>query len=98
MSEDRKNVRVAIVGLGYVGLTLAVALARRGIEVIGVERRPEVVKLTNEGMPHFSEVGLQSALEWAVKNELLSASTSLDRIAPCDYYIITVGTPLHPET
>jgi UDP-N-acetyl-D-mannosaminuronic acid dehydrogenase len=98
MREDRKNVRVAIVGLGYVGLTLAVALARRGIEVVGVERRPEVVDLTNDGKPHFSEVGLQSALEWAVRNKLLSASTSLDGVAPCDYYILTVGTPLHPET
>jgi len=98
MSDGPKTVRVAIIGLGYVGLTLAVALARRGIQVVGVERRPEIVEFTNEGVPHFSEVGLQSAQEAAVRNGLLRAATSLDGVEPCDYYIITVGTPLHPET
>jgi UDP-N-acetyl-D-mannosaminuronic acid dehydrogenase len=97
MAEQQK-IRVAIVGLGYVGLTLGVALARRGVTVVGVERRPEVVELINQGKPHFSEIGLPDALSWSVQNGLLSASTTLDGAYPCDYYILTVGTPLHPET
>jgi UDP-N-acetyl-D-mannosaminuronic acid dehydrogenase len=94
----RDDMRVAIIGLGYVGLTLGVALARRGVEIVGVERRPDVVKLTNEGMPHFSEVGLESALKAAIEAGLISAKVSLEGVTRCDYYIITVGTPLHPET
>ncbi|MBB4099940.1 nucleotide sugar dehydrogenase [Sphingomonas kyeonggiensis] len=86
--------RVAVVGLGYVGLTLAVAMAQRGIEVVGVERRPEVVDLTNAGKPHFSEQGLDEILDQVVKRGSLKAFTSFSDVAPCDAYVITVGTPL----
>ena len=53
---------IGIVGLGYVGLTLATVLADAGNTVIGVEKRPDVVDLTNRGIPHFSEAGLGDAL------------------------------------
>lgn len=86
--------RVAVVGLGYVGLTLAVAMAQRGIEVIGVERRKEVVDLTNAGQPHFSEEGLGEILQQVVERGALRAATSFADVAPCDAYVITVGTPL----
>ncbi|WBY07950.1 hypothetical protein PIB19_22350 [Sphingomonas sp. 7/4-4] len=96
MSEN--PVSVVIIGLGYVGLTLGVALARRNIRVFGIERRPEVVELTNSGKAHFSEVGLDSALESVVEKGLLTASTSTAGIPPAEFYIITVGTPLNPGT
>lgn len=89
---------VAVIGLGYVGLTLGVALALRGIRVIGVERRPDVVELTRRGQPHFSEAKLAEALEEVVNSGRLVATETLDGHPPCDYYIITVGTPLHPDT
>ncbi len=90
--------RVVVVGLGYVGLTLAVALARRGIPVVGVEKREAVVHATNAGTPHFSEVGLNAALESTVRSGHLSATTSIAEAPPADYYIITVGTPLKAGT
>src|SRR5579875_2407707 len=90
--------RVAVIGLGYVGLTLGVALARRGVQVIGVERRGSIVELTNRGVPHFSEIGLAEALNSVVQNGTLTATESLDGFPPCQYYIITVGTPLSAET
>ncbi len=89
---------VAVIGLGYVGLTLGVALARRGIRVFGVERRPEIVEMTNRGIPHFSEVGLEAALAQVVKSRLLVASETTENVPRADYYIITVGTPLRPGT
>jgi UDP-N-acetyl-D-mannosaminuronic acid dehydrogenase len=90
--------KVAIIGLGYVGLTLGVALARRGLIVYGIEKRREVVDLTNAGKAHFSEVGLDMALQSVVSGGSLVASDTTDAIPPCDYYIITVGTPLKPGT
>jgi UDP-N-acetyl-D-mannosaminuronic acid dehydrogenase len=90
--------KVAIIGLGYVGLTLAVALARRSVMVYGIEKRREVVDLTNAGKAHFSEVGLEMALQSVVSGGSLIASDGTDGIPPCDYYIITVGTPLKPGT
>jgi UDP-N-acetyl-D-mannosaminuronic acid dehydrogenase len=89
---------VAIIGLGYVGLTLGVALARRGLMVYGIEKRREVVDQTNAGKAHFSEVGLDMALQSVVGGGSLIASDATDGIPPCDYYIITVGTPLKPGT
>ena len=48
--------RIAVVGMGYVGLTLATVLAELDFEVIGVEKRVDVVDLTSRGVPHFDEL------------------------------------------
>ena len=57
---------VCIVGLGYVGLTLATAFAEAGLTVAGVERNPEVVALISAGKSQFHEIGLDEALAAAV--------------------------------
>ena len=51
-----KDKKVCVMGLGFVGLTLAVTLADIGYEVYGVELRENVVKLLKKGKPHFSKV------------------------------------------
>ncbi|OBJ24990.1 nucleotide sugar dehydrogenase [Mycobacterium colombiense] len=88
---------IGVIGLGYVGLTLATVLAEAGYTVIGVEKRPEVVDQTNAGIPHFSETGLQDALSRVVRSGGLVATDQLSPEAFCDTYIITVGTPLSSE-
>lgn len=90
--------KVAVIGLGYVGLTLGVALARRGVTVYGIEKRQEVVDLTNRGIPHFSEIGLDSALEDVIARKRFFASQTTDDIPEAQYYVITVGTPLKAGT
>ena len=85
---------VSVVGLGYVGLTLATALADAGFRVLGVERRQDVVDMTNRGEPHFSETGLPEMLEYATSNGTLTARTTFDPEKSSEIYIITVGTPL----
>ena len=86
--------RVCIVGLGYVGLTLGVVLAESGLNVVGLERRKEVVDATNKGLPHFSETGLTQSLGSVVLNGSLKAVSTIDNESSFDVYIITVGTPL----
>lgn len=71
-------------------------MARRGVEVTGTEKRPDIVALANAGIPHFSEHGLAPALKEVVAKGLFNATTSLDNHAPADIYVITVGTPLVP--
>jgi UDP-N-acetyl-D-mannosaminuronic acid dehydrogenase len=85
---------VGIVGLGYVGLTLATVLAEVGQRVLGVETRRDVVAATNAGTPHFSEAGLRDALERVTGSGRLVASETFAPGAACATYIITVGTPL----
>ncbi len=88
---------VGVVGLGYVGLTLATALADTGFRVLGVERRSNVVEMTNTGQPHFSENGLPEMLQYAVSNGNLKAATAFESGVSCGIYVITVGTPLAPD-
>jgi UDP-N-acetyl-D-mannosaminuronic acid dehydrogenase len=97
MSLPMCHYDIGVIGLGYVGLTLAAVLAEAGNKVIGVEKRSEVVDQTNAGIPHFSEPGLEDALSRVVKSGSLVATERLAREAVCDTYIITVGTPLSSE-
>ena len=90
-----KDNRVAIVGLGYVGLTLATVMAELDFQVVGIEKRQKLVEKTNAGIPHFSEVGLREVLERVVKSSNMKALRVLDAEDPFDVYIITVGTPLN---
>ena len=94
MTSYRTDERIAVIGLGYVGLTLATVMAEVGYDVTGVEARPEVVNLTNSGQPHFAESGLSKSLSRVVGASKLRATTTLDQFEPFDVYIITVGTPL----
>ncbi|KAA0080259.1 nucleotide sugar dehydrogenase [Mycolicibacterium sp. P9-64] len=91
------NFDVGIVGLGYVGLTLATVLAEAGNSVIGIEKRKDLVDLTNEGVPHFTETGLPDALAGVTKSGKLVAAERFDDSFSCSTYIITVGTPLAPD-
>lgn len=89
--------RVCVIGLGYVGLTLATVMAEAGFEVVGIEKRAHVVDLTNQGKPHFTEPGLSDAMKRVITSGALRASTSVDDSEPCGTYIITVGTPLNAQ-
>jgi len=91
---DFSDRRVCLLGLGYVGLTLAVAMADVGFEVLGVEIRKPVLDLLAEGKAHFHEPGLEERLRRVIKD----GSINFAPIVPADWsgsvFIITVGTPL----
>lgn len=84
---------VAVVGLGFVGLTLAVALADVGLKVIGVEYQREVVDTLRAGRAHFHEKGLDSLIRHHVDSGQLSLATDLESV-DADVFIIAVGTPI----
>ena len=95
MRADIKNWSVGVIGLGFVGLTLAVSLAEVGFEVHGVDTNADVVARVTEGAPHFHEVGLEPLLKHHLAQERLHVHTELpDDI---DIYIVSVGTPLDAE-
>ena len=83
--------KVCVVGLGYVGLTLAVTMAESGIEVLGVDTNKEVIDQLKQGKVYFYEKGLQESLQ----SNFLTFS---DYIKECNYYIICVGTPIDQKT
>lgn len=87
--------KICVLGLGYVGLTLAVSLANAGYKVHGLEVRDEVLKSLEKGEPTFFEEGLESEIRSALKKENFTFSKTLNRLPfKPTVYIITVGTPL----
>jgi UDP-N-acetyl-D-mannosaminuronic acid dehydrogenase len=88
---------ICILGLGYVGLTLAVAMADAGFRVHGIERREDVVALLKGGRAHFWEPRLDAKLSRVVEQGGFTMSTEVDPGFPASVYILTVGTPLKDE-
>ena len=74
------NEKICIIGLGYVGLTLAVTMANAGYLVHGVEVRQDVLDKLAKGKPTFYEEGLESELKSSLKKKTFTFSTSLDDI------------------
>jgi nucleotide sugar dehydrogenase len=85
--------KVAVFGMGYVGLTLAVSLANRGHQVTGIDVRAELVTELTSGKPHVHEPGLREMLKVNLGRQQIDFNTSLDGHRQ-DVYIIAVGTPL----
>ena len=90
--SEIKTREVCIVGLGYVGLTLAVSLADVGFKVVGVDKNKEIIQSLKRGEAHFHEVGLNALLNYHI-NKSLFVTASLDSV-DSDVYIICVDTPV----
>lgn len=93
----KNNFDVAVIGLGYVGLTLSVAMAEAGLRVYGSEKREDVLDKLSCRVPHFSEVNLASSLSKVIDERTFEFGSSLKKNINCDCYIITVGTPLSED-
>jgi UDP-N-acetyl-D-mannosaminuronate dehydrogenase len=97
MKHKSTDDRVCILGMGYVGLTLAVVMAERGFRVWGAEINKKTLANISEGVPHFFEQGLQVRLKRALKAGTLRFVERISGI-PADElpstYVVTVGTPL----
>jgi UDP-N-acetyl-D-glucosamine dehydrogenase len=86
--------RVGIVGLGYVGLPLAVAFAEADVDVVGVDLDQRRVDAINAGKSYIEDVP-DSALKAALGH--LRASTGYESLAQADAVLICVPTPLTPN-
>ena len=95
LTKKKYDKNICVVGLGYVGLTLAVVMAEKGFNVVGIEKRQKIVDFINKGQPYFFEPDLKKSLLKVVKNNKLKAINYFDKKYKIDVYIITVGTPLY---
>ncbi|MBI4544976.1 MAG: UDP-N-acetyl-D-glucosamine dehydrogenase, partial [Gemmatimonadetes bacterium] len=82
-----------VMGLGYVGLPLAVQMARAGYRLLGFDVDGEVVAGLNRGASHIRDVD-SSTLAALVQAGSFEATLDLDRLAQCDAISICVPTPL----
>lgn len=88
---------VCILGLGFVGVTLATVMADAGFHVIGVEIRDEIIEQLSSGNPYFFEPGLSPQLKKQIENGSLQISKQIPKDCKATVYIITVGTPLNEK-
>ncbi len=82
-----------VVGLGYVGLPLAVQAAGRGLRVVGFDIDERVVDRVNGGRSHVSDV-VREELDAALRSNRLEATTDMARLSECRAIAICVPTPL----
>ncbi len=90
--ENRQLV-CGTIGLGYVGLPLAVEKAKAGFRVVGFDVQAEKVAMVNRGENYIGDV-VQEDLEQLVADGMLTATSDFSRVAECDFVAICVPTPL----
>lgn len=90
---EKKEIIVGVVGLGYVGLPLAVEKAKAGFKTIGFDISAERVKMVNEGHNYIGDVVNEDLLE-LVSSGMLRATSNFEDAAKADFIAICVPTPL----
>ena len=85
--------RVAIIGQGYVGLTIAVDAATAGNQVVGFDVNPALVAQLNAGVSHIEGIS-NTALAGVIGSGAYKASTDASVLDACDVIVIAVPTPL----
>ncbi len=90
MSTDR---HVSVIGLGRVGLPLALSFADRGLRVLGIDHDPAVLESLRAGRMPFSEAGTQELLERVLAGDRLELAGRAADAARADDIVITIGTP-----
>jgi UDP-N-acetyl-D-glucosamine dehydrogenase len=90
---ENRTARVGVIGLGYVGLPLSVAITEAGYRVLGLDTSERVVEVLNRGTSHVEDVEPHVVMAMREKG-LFEATTDASRLAECDVVSIAVPTPL----
>ena len=84
--------KIAIIGLGFVGLSLTSVLASKGFNVVGIDVDKEKCRSISNGVLPFFEPNLEKTLKKGLKNKL-QIESDISVVQNCDLIFVTVGTP-----
>jgi UDP-N-acetyl-D-mannosaminuronic acid dehydrogenase len=93
MSDSHTSADVSVIGLGRVGLPLALSFADRGLSVVGIDNDAARLGSVREGTMPFEETGAQELLDRVIESGRLSLSESVVDAARARHIVITLGTP-----
>ena len=100
MSQPGQTDTIGVIGLGFVGLTLAIALAERGFRVIGFDDNDDVRNALSKGISHIYEPNLEALLKSQLEKKRLTVASSHEELAGCRAFLMCVNTPVintHPD-
>jgi UDPglucose 6-dehydrogenase len=93
-----EKIRIAVLGMGYVGLASGMAYAKHGFKTICTTTTPSKAENLNKGIPPFYEPELEGLVKEMVEKDMLSGSTdNIEAIKESDITFICVGTPSLPD-
>jgi len=93
-----ENIRIAVLGMGYVGLASGMAYAKHGFKTTCTTTTPAKAENLNKGIPPFYEPDLEGLVKEAVEKGMLSGNTdNIETIKESDITFICVGTPSLPD-
>ncbi len=88
-----KKFKISVIGLGFVGLSLAVINAKKGFETIGIDSDKGKLKNLQNGKTDFYEPNLSKFLKESLKGNKISFTNDFHNVLKTDITFITVGTP-----
>lgn len=91
---EANRVKVGVIGLGYVGLPLAVNFAEAGVNTLGFDKNQEKVDMINHGDNYIGDIRDAVLRDVTIDKHILEATTDFSRIGECDALLICVPTPL----
>jgi UDP-N-acetyl-D-mannosaminuronic acid dehydrogenase len=91
-----KNEKICVIGLGYVGLTLACLFANKGYVVLGIEKNKELVREINSGISRIKEPKLKKLLKSALENNRLVATTDYSLAKGIKTFLVCTESPKNP--
>ncbi|MFO8060704.1 MAG: NAD(P)-binding domain-containing protein, partial [Bacillota bacterium] len=95
---DQQSPKVAVIGLGFIGLPLALSYAMRGCQVVGIDTDEQLVADINRGVTSLLESDHGRSIAQILRQELDSgrfrAVSQYAESPPVDHYILTVGIPI----
>lgn len=86
--------KVGIIGLGYVGLPLAIEFAKVGFHILGVDLSQEKIRSLRKGKSYITDISDKEIKKFVLRRKLIQISTSYNLLKDADVICITVPTPL----
>jgi UDP-N-acetyl-D-mannosaminuronic acid dehydrogenase len=94
LSRSGQRDTIGVIGLGYVGLTVAVALAERGFRVIGFDNQDDIRKALGRGVLHIYEPNLDTLFKAQLGKKALLVASSHEQLRESRTFLICVNTPV----
>jgi UDPglucose 6-dehydrogenase len=88
-----KKMRISVIGLGFVGLTLAAVNAKKGFDTVGIDINLKKLEKNKKGLSDFYEPELEKFLKTSIKEKKINFTDDFNEILKTDITFITVGTP-----